>query len=101
MSDLELASDLSDVAALVFKRKDRGPRDDEQIMEMGKGIDDLLGDTIAQVFLVFRLAEIDKRKDRDALRRLIGGRVRSAEMLPAHERDHHQEDGNDGKVDFA
>src|SRR4051812_39753126 len=103
MADAELSTDLADVAVFVLERESRCPRDHEQTMKVGEGIDDLLGDPVTQVFLVSRLTQVDEGEDCDAVTQLLITRncLRRPPMLPGHERNHAEQHADDREIDLA
>ena len=67
VTNLELPSNLTHIHVFVLERKGGGARDDQQTVNVREGVDDLLGDPVAEIILISRLAQIDEGKNGDAL----------------------------------
>ena len=65
VANTELPANLADVHVLVFERKGGGACDHEKAVNVRERVDDLLGDAVAEILLILRLAKIEKRQDRD------------------------------------
>ena len=54
----------------------------KQTVNVREGVDDLLGDAVAEVVLLFRLTQIDKGENGDALLRNVFGRGLPGTVMP-------------------
>src|SRR5688572_20354260 len=64
---LKLPADVANVGVLILKRKSGRPGHHEQAANLRERIDDLLGDPIAEIFLILGRTYVDKRQNDDAL----------------------------------
>ena len=86
MGDVERARDFLDVHHLALEREGGVARDHEQRRDLRQIGDDVLGDAVAEIFLLRIAAHVDERKhaDRHALRLLrFGGRGNAGRGLVA------------------
>src|SRR4029077_4457468 len=67
MANAELPANLADVHVFVLESKGSGSGHHEKAVDVRERVDNLLSDAVAEVLLIFCLAQIEKRKDRDAL----------------------------------
>jgi hypothetical protein len=65
MRDIELAGDLSDIDSLRLERERRVARDDGERGHLAQIGDDVLGDAVAEIFLLRIAAHVDEREDAD------------------------------------
>src|SRR5712692_5138938 len=74
----QLAADVLHLRRLALVGKRRGARDDKQVLKSGEGGDEVIGDAVAEIFLVAVAAHVGEGQDRN--RGLVGqwesGRLR-------------------------
>ncbi len=63
--DIEPPADLPDIEVHAFESEGRGAGHDPQVLNVGQGIDQLLSDPFAEIFLVFVRAHIGEGEDGD------------------------------------
>ncbi len=63
-TDIELVADLFQSVALPFVPEDRAARNDAQLGDVGKIVDQSFGDPIAEIFRVLIAADVHKWQDR-------------------------------------
>src|SRR5688572_4421256 len=64
-ADVERLPDSADVLVLVSECERRGTRNDAQAWHAGQRVEDLLGETVAEVLVFLVRAEVGERQDRD------------------------------------
>ena len=75
-ADVQAPPDLPHVEGLALERKRGGSRHHAQILDVRQAVDQLLGDTVAEIFLILPSAHVHERQDRDR-----GGRSSVAPLL--------------------
>jgi hypothetical protein len=60
--DIQLRPDAAHVERLALERERRGARHHPQVRNAGEGVDQLLGEAVAEILLVFFGTEVEKRE---------------------------------------
>lgn len=65
-ANVEAGADFANVLSFAFEEEGRGAGGDAKSGDLGEGVDNLLGDAVAEEVLVFVRAHVDKGEDGDA-----------------------------------
>ena len=70
---VEFARDRADVGVLAFERERRGASGDLQLVDLGERVEQLFGEPVGEVLLLFVPAHVYKGQYRDRVRRRVEG----------------------------
>src|SRR5205814_4387910 len=96
--DVELLCDLRCVRVLPFEREGRSPSDHAQALNLRESIEQLFADAVAEIFLIFRLAQIHEWKDSDAFFCCQSRRWFLPDAIENKKTDHERQHAHDREI---